>query len=172
MEGLRVRKAYERAAADHGIPWAGRTYDQDDWYDASAANRALSAANACLNGVCHAAIVSAGYSAALGFIHVGKMLSFVYDVADFYKTEITVPVAFGLATTVTRDLEKAVRQACRAAFHKAQLMNRILPDIQEVLGASNDPGEDASEHEGRAISLADGGTPGNLPGESKLPSPG
>ena len=55
-------------------------------FRATAANRALSAANACLYGVCHAAIVSAGYCAALGFVHTGKMLSFVYDVADLYKT--------------------------------------------------------------------------------------
>ena len=45
----------------------------------------MSAANACLYGVCHAAIVAAGYSAALGFIHTGKMLSCVYDVADLYS---------------------------------------------------------------------------------------
>jgi CRISPR-associated protein Cas1 len=91
MEGLRVRKAYEHIAAQHGMTWEGRNYDQADWFKASAANRALSAANACLYGVCHAAIVSAGYSAGLGFIHTGKMLSFVYDMADLYKTETTVP---------------------------------------------------------------------------------
>jgi len=57
-------------------------------------NRALSAANALLNGICHAAIVSGGYSPALGFIHTGKQLSFVYDIADLYKTEVTIPMAF------------------------------------------------------------------------------
>jgi CRISP-associated protein Cas1 len=172
MEGLRVRKTYEVEAGNYGLAWTGRDYDQDDWYDASAANRALSAANACLYGVCHAAIVSAGYSAALGFIHVGKMLSFVYDVADLYKTEVTVPLAFRLAATVTRDLERAVRQECRTAFHKARLMDRMLPDIREVLCVGDDSGEDASELEGRAVTLADGGTPGNLPGESKPAGPG
>ena len=102
MEGLRVRKAYVAIATEYGIHWEGRNYDQDDWFEATPTNRALSAANACLYGVCHAAIVSAGYSAALGFVHTGKMLSFVYDVADLYKTETTVPVAFRLAATVTK----------------------------------------------------------------------
>jgi CRISP-associated protein Cas1 len=171
MEGLRVRQAYETAAREHNIDWQGRTYDQDSWFEATAANRALSAANACLYGVCHAAIVSAGYSAAIGFIHTGKMLSFVYDVADLYKAVLIVPVAFRLAATVTQDLERMVRQECRKAFHAFRLMDRILPDIKEVLGAGDDSGETAEELEGRAVSLADGGTPGDLPGESKPAGP-
>ena len=171
MEGLRVRKAYEQAAVAHGIAWEGRDYDQDDWFRATAANRALSAANACLYGLCHAAIVSAGYSAAIGFIHTGKMLSFVYDVADFYKTEVTVPVAFRLAATVSQGLERAVRMECRKAFHEHRLMDRILPDIAEVLDAGDDRGEAPEELEGRAVSLADGGEAGSLPGEPQPEGP-
>jgi CRISPR-associated protein Cas1 len=172
MEGLRVRKAYEDAAREHGIAWEGRDYDQDEWFQASAANRALSAANACLYGVCHAALVSAGYSPAIGFIHTGKMLSFVYDVADLYKTDLTVPVAFRVAASGTTGLERAVRQECRKAFHAYRVMDRILPDVKEVLGAGDDSGEAAEELEGRAVSLADRGTPGDLPGESKPEGPG
>ena len=172
MEGLRVRQAYEALAREHGIEWGGRNYNQDQWFEATAANRALSAANACLYGLCHAAVVAAGYSPAIGFIHTGKMLSFVYDVADLYKTDVTVPVAFRLAATVTRELERAVRQECRKAFHAHRLMDRIIPDIKEVLGAGDDPGETAEELEGRAVSLADGGTPGDLPGQSKPAGPG
>jgi len=155
LEGQRVRQAYREAAAKHRIPWEGRSYDQRDWWKGNAANRALSAANACLYGVCHAAIVSAGYSAALGFIHTGKMLSFVYDVADFYKTDVTVPLTFRLAAEVTKHLERDVRMECRKAFHEARLMERILPDIAEVLDAGDVLGETAEEMEGRAVSLAD-----------------
>jgi CRISPR-associated protein Cas1 len=172
MEGLRVRKAYEAIAAQCGVTWEGRNYDQGDWYKATPTNRALSAANACLYGVCHAAIVSAGYSAALGFIHTGKMLSFVYDVADFYKTETTVPVAFRLAATVTTKLERAVRMECRQVFHTARLMERILPDIAEVLNAGDDPGETPEEMEGRAVSLDDRGEAGDVPGEPEPENPG
>src|SRR5438105_15093577 len=106
MEGMRVRAAYAQTAKEYGIEWTGRNYDQDEWYQATPTNRALSAANACLYGICHAAIVSAGYSAALGFIHTGRMLSFVYDIADFYKVEVTIPLAFRLAASVTEALER------------------------------------------------------------------
>ncbi len=165
MEGARVRAAYAKLAEHHGLEWTGRDYDQGDWYRATPANRALSAANACLYGVCHAAIVSAGYSAALGFIHTGKMLSFVYDVADLYKTDLTVPLAFRLAATVTDQLERAVRKACREAFYEFKLMDKLLPDIAEVLDAGDDLGESPGELEGRAVTLAAGGEAGGVPGE-------
>jgi len=133
-EGVRVRKAYAQASQQYGVPWSGRRYDRQDWSRADPINRALSAANACLNGVCHAAIVSVGYSPGLGFIHTGKQLSFVYDVADLYKTELTVPLAFRLTAESTQNLETRVRHACRDAFRQQQLLTRILPDMDKMLG--------------------------------------
>jgi CRISPR-associated protein Cas1 len=165
MEGLRVRAAYEEASAKYGIKWSGRFYNQDDWDEADPINKALSCANACLYGVCHAAIISAGYSAALGFVHTGKMLSFVYDVADFYKTKLSIPIAFMVAAREPPDLEHYVRLACRDVFHQARLTSLILPDIAEALGVSDDPGEDPSELEGRAVSMASGTENGGLRGK-------
>ena len=166
MEGQRVRASYQKFAATYGIVWDGRNYNQGNWYAASPVNRALSAANACLYGVCHAAIVSAGYAAGLGFIHTGKMLSFVYDIADLYKTELTVPAAFQLVAMETEGIERKVRLACRQAFYEFNLMERILPDIAEVLSdAGNDLGESPDELEGRAVSMAVGTDDGGVPGE-------
>jgi len=172
MEGIRVRKAYQEMAKKFSVAWEGRSYDQGDWFRASDINRALSAANACLYGVCHAAIVSAGYSAGLGFIHTGKMLSFVYDVADFYKTETTVPLAFELAAQGGKELERRVRAQCRDVFFQARLLDRILPDIAEVLGAPHDLGESPEEMEGHAVTLALGGPPGSVSGQSNAESAG
>jgi CRISPR-associated protein Cas1 len=133
MEGIRVRKVYAEAAAQFSVNWQGRNYDQDEWAHADPINRALSTATACLYGLCHAAILSAGYSPALGFIHTGKMLSFVYDIADLYKTEVVIPLAFRIASQTPADLERVVRLACRDAFATSRLMDRMLPDIAEVL---------------------------------------
>ncbi|MFH2100112.1 MAG: type I-E CRISPR-associated endonuclease Cas1e, partial [Pseudomonadota bacterium] len=135
MEGSRVRAAYRALAEEHGVEWKARRYDQGNWDYADPLNRALSTANALLYGLCHAAILSAGYSAAIGFIHTGKMLSFVYDVADFYKAEVTIPTAFACVARGVSDLERRVRMACREAFFHAGLKSRILPDIAEVLDA-------------------------------------
>lgn len=156
MEGIRVRRVYAEAALKYGIDWKGRRYNQDDWKEGDAVNRALSAASACLYGVCHAGILSAGYSSALGFIHTGKMLSFVYDIADLYKADLTIPLAFKVASEQPQDIERAVRMECRKAFYEFKLMERLLPDIVEVLGVSDDHGESPDELEGRIVTLAAG----------------
>jgi len=139
-EGIRVREAYARASRESGVEWAGRSYRSTSWGSADPINRALSCANSCLYGICHAAIVSAGYSSALGFIHTGKMLSFVYDVADLYKVEMTVPLAFQVVVAGTKDLEMRVRRECRDLFHARKLLQRIMPDIDEALKVECDLG--------------------------------
>ena len=154
-EGYRVREAYRRTAEETGVAWHGRSYRQDDWDWSDPVNRALSAANACLYGVCHAAILSAGYSPAIGFIHTGKMLSFVYDVADLYKTDLAIPVAFRTVAEGEFDVDSRVRRAMRDVFYESKLMKRILPDIAEVLGAGDDLEESPDESEGRIVTLAD-----------------
>ena len=87
IEGARVRQTYQLLARQFGISWKGRDYDADDWDSADLPNRCLSAATSCLYGVTEAAVLAAGYAPAVGFIHTGKPLSFVYDVADVYKFE-------------------------------------------------------------------------------------
>ena len=77
------------------------------------------------------------------------MLSFVYDIADLYKTETTIPVAFQVTAEHSndKDLERFIRIECRKKFHEFKLMERLLPDIAEVLGVSNDIGESPDELE-------------------------
>lgn len=133
MEGVRVRESYAKASRETGVPWKGRSYKRDKWSNADPVNRALSAANSCLYGICQAAIVSAGFSTALGFIHTGKMLSFVYDVADLYKTEVSIPMAFRAAAGEQAGLERRVRMACRDQFVATRILERVIPDIQAVL---------------------------------------
>lgn len=132
-EGIRVRQAYRQAAKRTGVTWERRSYKRDNWNAADPVNRALSAANACLYGLCHAGILSAGYSSALGFIHTGKQLSFVYDIADLYKLDYTIPVAFGTVAAGPGDIERCVRITLRDRFRSERLMERVLPDIAHVL---------------------------------------
>ena len=141
-EGVRVRDAYACAARKYNIVWKGRNYDRGNWGGADPVNRALSTANTCLYGICHAAIIAAGYATALGFIHTGKQLSFVYDVADFYKMEIAVPIAFELVASGTTKLDQAVRHACRDAFRKEKILQRIVKDMDTVLQVNPEPDDD------------------------------
>lgn len=112
-------------------------------------NRAISAGAATLYGLCHAAIVSAGYSPALGFIHTGKQLSFVYDVADLYKIELLIPTAFRVAAEGTADVEIRVRRALRDRMAEIRLLERAVANLHELFSGpwpddseERDPGYD------------------------------
>lgn len=162
-EGVRVRDAYARASRETGVPWSGRNYNRGKWTSADPVNRALSAGNSCLYGLVHAAVVSAGYSPAIGFVHTGKQLSFVYDIADLYKVDLVIPLAFEIASTELTSIERSVRIACRDTFRATKLMQRIIPDIRSVLGS------DAAEDDVTAAQLdGDQAHPGRL----WEPSPG
>ena len=97
IEGARVRKSYELLAQTHGVHWRGRNYDPGDWAAADTPNRCLSSATACLHGLTEAAVLTAGYAPAIGFLHTGKPLSFVYDIADLWKLQTVIPEAFRVA---------------------------------------------------------------------------
>lgn len=149
-EGVRVRTAYQHASRDFGIEWSGRNYDRGDWAAADPVNRALSCAAACLYGVCHCAVVSAGYSPALGFIHTGKLLSFVYDIADLYRVDLIVPVAFEVAALQARgdvlNVEREVRTRCRESFRQGRLLDRVVRDIDDLMQPNEADLERAREH--------------------------
>lgn len=136
IEGARVRRTYQLLAQQFGVKWSGRDYDPEQWDASDVANRCLSAATACLYGVTEAAILAAGYAPAVGFIHTGKPLSFVYDIADVYKFETVVPVAFKVAASYSHgNPERMVRLGCRDVFRQTKVLDRIIPDIEQILAA-------------------------------------
>jgi len=135
IEGARVRKIYKTIAKRYGVEWKGRKYDPKTWGSGDMPNRCVSAATACLYGISEAAILAAGYAPAIGFVHTGKQLSFVYDIADIYKFETVVPVAFQVAARAPANPEREVRQACRDVFRESKLLSRIIPGIEDVLAA-------------------------------------
>lgn len=145
IEGARVRRTYQLLAQRFGVTWRGREYDPEKWDMSDLPNRCLSSATACLYGVTEAAVLAAGYAPAVGFIHTGKPLSFVYDVADIYKFETVVPAAFKVAATGSPNPERAVRLACRDIFRQTKLLERIIPDIEDILAAGGVPRPGAPE---------------------------
>lgn len=135
IEGVRVRKMYELLAKQYKVEWKSRNYDHTEWGSGDVANRCLSSATACLYGISEAAILAAGYAPAVGFIHTGKPQSFVYDIADIFKFETVVPVAFRIASKKGCNPERDVRIACRDAFRQSKILQRIIPSIEQVLAA-------------------------------------
>jgi len=95
--------------------------------------QALSAANTALYGIVHAVIVSLGCAPGLGFVHTGHERSFVYDIADLYKAELTIPIAFEIAGSGTDDIGPAARRAVRDRVFSGRLLERCVTDVQHLL---------------------------------------
>ncbi|MCR5630861.1 type I-E CRISPR-associated endonuclease Cas1e [Lancefieldella rimae] len=132
-EGSRIRSLYRKLSKKYKVPWKGREYNPADFSDATPINQALSAANVCLYGIVHSIIVALGCSSALGFVHVGHERSFVYDVADLYKAELTIPIAFEVASNPPEDIGSVTRQKIRDAFYDGKIMERCAHDIRFLL---------------------------------------
>lgn len=129
-EGSRMRRVYREAFKATGVPWSGRSYQPDDFFAGDAVNQALSAAHACLYGLAHAVIAALGCSPGLGFVHVGHDSSFVYDLADLYKAEVTIPIAFEVAAQNPEDLPAVVRRTVRNALVEHHILERMVHDIR------------------------------------------
>lgn len=132
-EGARVRRTYREHAARTGIAWNQREYDRDNFAAGDPINQALSAAHACLYGVVHAVIVALGLSPGLGFIHSGHERAFVYDIADLYKAEVTIPVAFDVVASGSTDITADTRRAVRDRLHDGAILSRCVRDIRVLL---------------------------------------
>lgn len=155
-EGARVRRLYRNESDRTDVPWKRRDYDGENFENSDLINMALSSAHTCLYGIIHAVIVALGCSPGLGFVHTGHARSFVYDIADLYKAEITVPIAFDVAASNPVDVESETRHAVRDAVYNGSILSRCAKDIRRLLIPDDD-----SDIEGSAginvVQLWDGG---------------
>lgn len=142
-EGVRVRRVYKEWSEKTGVAWDRRTYNPDDFDDATEINKALSAAHVCLYALAHSAIIAMGCSPGLGFVHTGHERSFVYDIADLYKAEISIPVAFRTAAEKPMDIGAETRRKMRDAVYDLSILPRMVSDIKSLL-LSGESAEDAS----------------------------
>ncbi|MDY2626107.1 MAG: type I-E CRISPR-associated endonuclease Cas1e [Coriobacteriales bacterium] len=141
-EGSRIRTLYRRLSKEYGVSWDHRTYNPEDFSDATPVNQALTAAHVCLYGLVHSVIVALGCSPALGFVHDGHERSFVYDVADLYKAETTIPIAFSVASDPPDDIGAATRRKVRDAFYDGKIMEKCAHDVRWLLLGDASVGEE------------------------------
>ncbi|MDP9805887.1 CRISPR-associated protein Cas1 [Trueperella bonasi] len=132
-EGARMKTIYAVEAQRTGVLWSRRSYDPNDFDSGDPINRALTEGSAALYGIAHAVIVGIGFIPSLGIIHSGTDRAFVYDVADLYKAEISIPAAFEAVAATDLDDELNVRKRIRDKVVSSRLMQRMVRDLQEVM---------------------------------------
>lgn len=161
-EAARVKRIYAELSREYGVEWNGRRYDAANWRSADPINRCISSATSCLYGLSEAAVLIAGYSPAIGFVHTGRPRSFVYDVADLIKYETVVPVAFKVVSEQREDFETHVRHECRDMFARRHTLESLVPlinslfsglEADDISGVVSSP--DFSSDEGRCYDGSD-----------------
>lgn len=132
-EGARMKKIYQKEADRVGVYWNRRSYDPDDFDSSDPTNQALTAGSAALYGITHAVIVGLGFIPSLGIVHTGKDRSLVYDIADLYKAEVSIPAAFDAATGAHGTPGTAVRRLVRDRIVDQKLLPRMVADLQKLM---------------------------------------
>ncbi|MFF0725607.1 type I-E CRISPR-associated endonuclease Cas1e [Streptomyces sp. NPDC004134] len=132
-EGTRVKACYRANSERTDVPWHGRRYTPGDFTSGDPVNQAVTAAAQCMYGISHAIVAALGCSPGLGFVHSGHELSFVLDIADLYKTEIGIPLAFDIAAEDEQDIGPRTRRALREHIRRSQLLDRCVEDIKLLL---------------------------------------
>jgi CRISPR-associated protein Cas1 len=137
FEGSKMKKTYIECALKYGIPYSGR-HTYGEWTRQASYDKGISITNSFLYGVCCSVINALGYSTALGILHSGDQLSLVFDIADLYKTEYSIPIGFEMAKlykdgTVTDAIfGRSLRKKVFEKFQKDKLLSIILKDIEDI----------------------------------------
>ncbi|MCO6440767.1 MAG: type I-E CRISPR-associated endonuclease Cas1 [Nitrococcus mobilis] len=145
IEGGRVKEMYRIEAERFGIPWKGRRYDRSNPMAADVPNQAINHAATFVESAADIAIAATGALPPLGFIHEDSSNAFTLDIADLYRAELTVPLAFQAARKVldnpTLNLERVVRREAASEFRKRQLVPKMIDRIKELFHADDDGGD-------------------------------
>lgn len=141
-EGVRVRETYRILAQKYGIDWKGRRYDRDDPQAADIPNQAINHVATFVEAAADIAVAAVGALPPLGFIHEESSNAFTLDIADLWRAEVTVPLAFSVAARVTRNpelkLEREVRYETAQWFKKKKVIPAMIEQIKALLDVNDD----------------------------------
>ncbi len=146
IEGARVKQAYRELSEAFGIAWRGRRYDRNRPSADDLANQAINHASSALRAAAAVAVAVSGAIPQLGFIHEDPGVAFELDIADLFRDDVMLPVAFGAARELQQhpdlEVERTVRRLAGAAFRRYQLVTKMIDRIKELFDA-DDRGSDA-----------------------------
>ena len=138
-EGSRIRKVYQYESAKTAVEWSHREYKVDEFKSQTPINQALTVAHQALYGLCYSVVAAMGASPGLGFIHTGHDLAFIYDFADLYKADYSIPIAFEvIAKYGNKDIEQHTRLAMRDAFKNGKLLSKMVSDLKYLFEIDDD----------------------------------
>jgi CRISPR-associated protein Cas1 len=138
MEGARLKRLYELTAQKFGVSWNGRRYDRNNPNAADLPNQAINHAASAVEAAAAIAVAATATIPQLGFIHEDSGQSFVLDVADLVRHDVTLPIAFGAVKHVMKrrdeNLERVVRTRAAELLTTSQVISKLIDNIKDLLG--------------------------------------
>lgn len=137
MEGARLKQTYKIIAHQYGVKWEGRRYDRSDPGAADLPNQAINHAATFVEAAADIAVAAVGALPPLGFIHEDSSNAFTLDIADLWRAELTLPLAFsvvGQEGGIPEGLlESRLRYEAARWFKRYSVIPRMIDCIKELL---------------------------------------
>jgi CRISP-associated protein Cas1 len=142
IEGARMKETYRITADRFRVPWEGRRYDRERPNDADIPNQAINHAATFVESAADVAVAAVGALPPLGFIHEESSNAFTLDLADLFRAEVTIPLAFRVARKVLDDsqlpLERTLRRESAGEFRRTRLISKMIDRIKELFRVDDD----------------------------------
>jgi CRISPR-associated protein Cas1 len=146
IEGARMKESYKLVAQRFGIDWQGRHYDRDNPEAADLPNQAINHAATFVEAAADIAVAAVGALPPLGFIHEDSSNAFTLDIADLWRVEVTLPLAFASVQAMQTgkgdvSLEREVRKRAARLFRQEKLIPKMIDRIKELFDVHDRGGD-------------------------------
>ncbi len=140
IEGARMRTAYRQIAELYRVEWGARRYDRSDPMAADLPNQSINHAATVMEAAATIAVTFTGTLPQLGFIHEDPGLSFVLDIADLYRTTVTIPSAFQAVKEHIKDPFMSLDRRVRLFMGSELRRQKVIPDMIDKIKVLFDAG--------------------------------
>jgi CRISPR-associated protein Cas1 len=153
QEGARIKRSYQLAAERFGVSWKGRNYDRDNPNAGDLPNQAINHAASAMRAAACVAVAAVGAIPQLGFIHEDSGQSFVLDIADLYRHDVTLDIAFGAVKEAQKTgeiIERTTRQRAARLFRQQAVIPSMIDRIKSLVGPEKDTDAAPEANNGQA----------------------
>jgi len=136
IEGSRVKTIYRLMAEKYGIEWHGRRFDRTNPEADDLPNQAINHAATAVQAAAAIAVQSLAAIPQLGFIHEDSGQAFVLDIADLFRDQITLHIAFSAVKRSEKSgevMDRVVRREAARIFRKEAVIPSMIDRIKQIL---------------------------------------
>jgi CRISPR-associated protein Cas1 len=148
QEGARIKRSYQLAAERHGVEWRGRHYDRENPTAGDLPNQAINHAATAMRAAACVAVAAVGAIPQLGFVHEDSGQAFPLDIADLYRHDVVLDIAFGAVKVAEKSgesIERATRKRAAVLMRQKSVIPAMIDRIKMLLGVDKDVAQSAQE---------------------------